>query len=164
MNPFMYELERDGTKESHYNDIVKLFNALRVEKPQFKLKCRSVAAVYTPPITSADDPVGTPSFSPGRQVQFEDDTVVELPVVSNVSRTADFEVTTFLPYDYESSLWDKIWTRTQGPDKPVAVYPAIMENVSRRLPLVPLETTRMHLIRGNLQLYLQSQLALQFIT
>lgn len=45
MNPFMYELEQDETRESHYNDIVKLFNALRVEKPQFKLKCRSVAAV-----------------------------------------------------------------------------------------------------------------------
>lgn len=70
----------------------------------------------------------------------------------------------FLPCDYEASLWDEIRTRTQGPDEPVAVYIAIMENLFRRLSSVPLETTRMQIIRRNLQPYLQSQLALQFIT
>ncbi|KAF2898716.1 hypothetical protein ILUMI_07461 [Ignelater luminosus] len=193
----------------------------------------------TPQGTAADDPVGTPPFSPVRQVHFEDDVVMEQPVVENASAAVDFSRSrrlnifsstvanvpwvaatsvrygnylainkwnlrydgdsgltsflerlderrtarayrsvrdqvkewdklvaalrqTFLPCDYEATLWDEIWT--QGPDEPVGVYIAVMKNLFRRLPLVPLETTRMWLSQRNRQPYLQAQLALQFIT
>ncbi|KAK4885622.1 hypothetical protein RN001_001893 [Aquatica leii] len=70
---------------------------------------------------------------------------------------------TFLPCDYENSLWDEIRNRTQGDNEPVAIYIAIMENLFKRFSSVPSEITRLSVIKGNLQPYLQSQLTLQLI-
>lgn len=72
--------------------------------------------------------------------------------------------TTFLPCDYEISLWDEIRNRTQGDGESVAIYIAIMENLFTRLFQMPSEIDRVGLVRRNLQPYLQAQLALQNIS
>lgn len=58
---------------------------------------------------------------------------------------------TFLPYDYETSLWNEIRSRTQHKTEKVAVYIAIMENLFSRLPEKPPMHQRVAIIRKNLQ-------------
>lgn len=70
----------------------------------------------------------------------------------------------FLPADYEAALWEEIRNRSQGPYETVTVYIAVMENLFRRLPHVPCESTRLTFIRRNLQPYLHSQLALATVS
>ncbi|KAK4886883.1 hypothetical protein RN001_003154 [Aquatica leii] len=70
---------------------------------------------------------------------------------------------TFLPCDYEESLWDEVRNRTQGFDEPVSIYIAVMENLFRRFSDLPPEPVRLTVIKRNLQPYLQTQLTLQAI-
>lgn len=71
---------------------------------------------------------------------------------------------TFLPHDYEMSLWVEIRSRTQHKLEKVAIYVAIMENLFSRLPKRPAEEKRIAIIRRNLQPYLVTGLALQHIS
>lgn len=66
---------------------------------------------------------------------------------------------TFQPYDYEFALWDEIRRRTQGAQERVISFVASMENLFRKLPVMPSETTRLQMIRRNLLPYIQSRLA-----
>lgn len=66
----------------------------------------------------------------------------------------------FLPYDYETSLYDEIRNRTQGAEEKVVIFIAIMENLFDRLRQKPAESVRLQLIKRNLLPYFHSQLAL----
>lgn len=66
----------------------------------------------------------------------------------------------FLPYDYETKLWNEIRRRSQGADEKVVVYIAVMENLFNKLPTKPSELERIRVIRNNLLPYFQSLLAL----
>lgn len=70
---------------------------------------------------------------------------------------------TFLPADYDFSLWDEIRSRTQGPDEKVSIYIANMEGLFSRLSNRPAEMERLIYIRRNLQPYLQQRLGLQTV-
>lgn len=67
----------------------------------------------------------------------------------------------FLPHDYEESLWNEIRNRTQHPSEKVVVYVAIMENLFNRLPVQPSEESRIAIVKRNLQPEYLSHLALQ---
>lgn len=63
--------------------------------------------------------------------------------------------------DYEIALWKEITNRTLHPNEKVAVFVAVLENISGRLPHILSEVTRLSVIRKNLLPYLQTPLALQ---
>lgn len=68
---------------------------------------------------------------------------------------------TFLPADYDFSLWDEIRNRTQGTEEKVSIFIANMEGLFHRLSNRPAETERLTYIRRNLLPYLQQRLGLQ---
>lgn len=70
----------------------------------------------------------------------------------------------FLPHDYEESLWSEIRNRTQHPSEKVVVYVAIMENLFNRLPVQPSEESRIAIVKRNLQPDYLTHLALQPIS
>lgn len=65
----------------------------------------------------------------------------------------------FQPYDYEYALWDEIRRRTQGAQERVLTYLVAMENLFRKLPEMPSDTTKLNIICRNLLPYIQSRLA-----
>lgn len=69
----------------------------------------------------------------------------------------------FLPHDYEESLWSEIRGRTQHPQERVVLYVAIMENLFNRLPNKATEDTKIAIIKRNLQPEYMPHLALQNI-
>lgn len=70
---------------------------------------------------------------------------------------------TFLPADYDFSLWNEIRNRTQGSEEKVSIFVANMEGLFKRLSTRPTEAERIVYIRRNLQPYLQQRLGLQTI-
>lgn len=70
----------------------------------------------------------------------------------------------FQPSDYEYALWDEIRHRTQGSQERVLNFVVAIENLFKRLPSIPDETARLHIIRRNLLPYVQSHLATQQIS
>lgn len=70
---------------------------------------------------------------------------------------------TFLPADYDFSLWDEIRNRTQGNGEKVSIFIANMEGLFKRLSTRPTEAERLVYIRRNLQPYLQQRLGLQAV-
>ncbi|KAF2905912.1 hypothetical protein ILUMI_00262 [Ignelater luminosus] len=70
----------------------------------------------------------------------------------------------FLPCDCEQNIWEEVRHRSQGDHESVSVYIAVMENLFRRLPSIPIELTRRDIIRRNLLPYLHSQPAFEGTT
>jgi len=65
----------------------------------------------------------------------------------------------FQPFDYEYALWDEIRRRTQGSQERVLSFVVAMENLFRKLPSMPSESTRLQIVQRNLLPYIQSRLA-----
>lgn len=68
---------------------------------------------------------------------------------------------TFLPFDYQYTLMDKIRSRTQGLHGTVLGYVAIMECLFRRFRKYAEEQEQVNYIRRNLLPYLQVGLGVQ---
>lgn len=69
----------------------------------------------------------------------------------------------FLPYDYETKLWNEIRRRSQGAEERVVVFIAVMENLFSKLPSKPSEFERIKVIKSNLLPYFQPLLAMTVI-
>lgn len=65
----------------------------------------------------------------------------------------------FQPYDYEYGLWDEIHRRTQGSQERVIGFVVAMEALFRKLPTLPLESSRLQVIRRNLLPHIQRRLS-----
>ncbi|KAG5879134.1 hypothetical protein JTB14_004110 [Gonioctena quinquepunctata] len=69
----------------------------------------------------------------------------------------------FQPHDYEQSLWDEIRRRTQGSQEQVINHVSVLENLFKRLSVVPREETRVQIIRRDFSPHLQAQLSIHDI-
>lgn len=65
----------------------------------------------------------------------------------------------FMPYDYETGIWDEIRRRTQGSQEKVISFIVALENLFRKLPVLPPESHRLQIMKRNLLPYIQSRLA-----
>nr|CAI5854858.1 unnamed protein product [Callosobruchus analis] len=69
----------------------------------------------------------------------------------------------FQPYDYEDSLWEEIRMRTQGAQEKVIIFVSVMENLFRKLRVLPPEESRVRIIRRNMLPYIQTQMTLHTV-
>ncbi|KAK4885930.1 hypothetical protein RN001_002201 [Aquatica leii] len=157
--PYVFQPE-DNLEEIHFEDWVNNFEKLVLLGWHFVFSTFSLSSIIVEIMVC--------SFSPGRLALFGTKNCVNFVcfIFSCSFFSFNFQHAlrrTFLPCDYENSLWDEIRNRTQGDNEPVAIYIAIMENLFKRFSSVPSEITRLSVIKGNLQPYLQSQLTLQLI-
>lgn len=67
----------------------------------------------------------------------------------------------FLPSDFNERLWDEVTSRTQGSQERIAVYFAVMENLFNRLTSSVSESTKLKIIRRNLQPYFLDRITFQ---
>lgn len=70
----------------------------------------------------------------------------------------------FQPHDYEYSLWEEIRRRTQGSHERIINYVAVMENLFKKLSVLPSERDRVQIMRRNMLPNIQTQLSLQPLT
>ena len=69
----------------------------------------------------------------------------------------------FQPADYNDGLFDEIRQRTQGPDEPMGIYLAVVENLFDRLTYEVPESTRLKIVLRNLDPFYQGQLGVRTI-
>ena len=69
----------------------------------------------------------------------------------------------FQPADYNDRLFDEIRQRTQGPDEPMGIYLAVVENLFDRLTYEVPESTRLKIVLRNLDPFYQGQLGVRTI-
>lgn len=67
----------------------------------------------------------------------------------------------YLPFDYETELWNEIRNRIQGPKERVGNYFACMKNLFARLPQLPSEQQKLAVLRRNILPYYINGVGLQ---